>query len=205
MISIKRYSVFIITVFAIVLFFSVSFIRNFDNNELTEENFQNLIEQQQVETVVQNGQVDEVKETTIMVDIKGAVNKPGVYEMKQGDRIISVIEKAQGFHKDANIEVINLALLLEDEMLIYVPKVGEEQVHQVSTTTVVSNDNGKININTASIEELQEIPGIGPAKARTIISYREENGKFKNPDELVQVSGIGQKTVEKMLDYIVAK
>ncbi|UTW70703.1 helix-hairpin-helix domain-containing protein [Anaerobacillus sp. HL2] len=63
-----------------------------------------------------------------------------------------------------------------------------------------------MNINTASIEELQEIPGIGPAKARTIISYREENGKFNSsPDELVQVSGIGQKTVEKMLDYIVAK
>ncbi|OIJ16672.1 hypothetical protein BKP37_05415 [Anaerobacillus alkalilacustris] len=203
MIKLRRNSAFLLIVFSIALFFSVSFIRNFDNSRVSEGSFENFIEYQGFEMEVEK-QEEEIR--TIIVDVKGAVNQPNVYEMYPGDRVINVIEKAEGFHSEANVNLINLAQLLVDEMVIYVPFIGEEgELSLVSTLDTTNSTNGKINLNYATSEELQAIPGIGPSKASAIISYREEFGKFNTVDELINVSGIGQKSLEKMIDFIEVK
>lgn len=138
--------------------------------------------------------------TTIVIDVKGAVKKPGVYTMNEGDRVVDAIEKAGGLLSEADENQLNLASLLKDEMVIYVPKKGEE----VTQTNVQSqNDDGKVRINSATSEELQKLQGIGPAKAEAIITYREENGPFKTVEDLLEVSGIGEKTLENIKDDIV--
>lgn len=202
MLKLKRNSIFLIAVCTIALIFSVSFIGNFDNSGDTNGHFQTLIIEKDMEESVK--QLEE-KSEKLIVDIKGAVVKPGVYEMNRGERVVHAVEKASGFMEEANRDAINLALILEDEMVIFVPKYGDEEIEKLATTVTTSKDNGKININTATAEELEKIPGIGPAKASAIISYRDEFGKFKSVDDLVNVSGIGKKTVEKMVDFIDVK
>lgn len=160
----------------------------------------------QNENVEKNNEepVEEAVVQEIMIDVKGAVKNPGVYTMGQGDRVIDAIEKSGGLLKDADEKQINLAGMLKDEMVIYVPKHGEE-----AGTAIVTQNNpnaaegdDKVRINSASSEELQKLPGIGPAKAEAIISYREESGSFKSVDDLLNVSGIGVKSLEKLKDKI---
>lgn len=154
------------------------------------------------ELINEEEQKDENREvsTTIVIDVKGAVKKPGVYTMNEGDRVVDAIEKAGGLLSEADENQLNLASLLKDEMVIYVPKKGEE----VTQTNVQSqNDDGKVRINSATSEELQKLQGIGPAKAEAIITYREENGPFKTVEDLLEVSGIGEKTLENIKDDIV--
>ncbi len=203
--KLKRNSVFLSVVCAIILLFSLSFIRNFDNSSVIEKDFQLFLEEQQ--PVVHSEEEIEFFKEEIVVDIKGAVNRPGVYEMEKGDRVVNVIEKAEGFHKEANKDLINLAALLEDEMVIYVPFVSDEDDLNIETfsTTFSSKDDGKININNATVDELQKIPGIGPSRAGAIVSNREENGRFNAVEDLVRVAGIGKKTVENMRDFIKVK
>ncbi|WP_270180596.1 helix-hairpin-helix domain-containing protein [Alkalihalobacillus sp. CinArs1] len=136
----------------------------------------------------------------IMVDVKGAVVKPGVYEVKNDARIKDIITHAGGFLKDADQNQLNLAGKVVDEMMIYVPVKGE-----VSAQIPSQNDENKlISINSASLEELQELPGIGPAKAEAIIAFREEQS-FTVIEDLKQISGIGEKTFEKLKDLITVK
>lgn len=148
---------------------------------------------------------DEEKEASkaIVIDIKGAVKKPGVYTMNEGDRVVDAIEKAGGFLKEADQNQLNLAGLLKDEMVIYVPKKGEQQEKPLQANGSLQKDDGKIRINSASVEELQKLQGIGPAKAQAIVTYREENGPFQTVDDLLEVSGIGEKTLENIKDDIV--
>lgn len=200
--KLKRNSLFLIAVGTIALIFSVSFIGNFDNSRDTTDHFQTLVIEKDIGETVKH---IEEKNEKLIVDIKGAVVRPGVYEMNYGERVVHAVEKASGFLEEANKDAINLALLLEDEMVIFVPKYGDEEVEKLATIVTTSKDNGKININIATSEELEKIPGIGPAKASAIISYRDEYGKFKSVDDIVNVSGIGKKTVEKMVDFIEVK
>lgn len=141
----------------------------------------------------------------IMVDVKGAVVHPGVYKMSTGDRTIHAIHQAGGFLKEADERAVNLAAVLQDEMVIYVPKKGEVQHSTPSepdATRANESQSAKINVNIATAEELQKITGIGPAKAAAIISYREENGPFQKVEDLLNVTGIGEKSLEKMKDEI---
>ncbi|WP_043933943.1 helix-hairpin-helix domain-containing protein [Bacillus sp. EB01] len=135
--------------------------------------------------------------TTILIDVKGAVEKPGVYHASPDERVIDIIELAGGLSESADTSGVNFAQKLQDEMIVYVPAKGEEAGSTASGTDVASG-NGKININRANETELQEIPGIGPSKAAAIIEYREKNGPFKKPEELKEISGIGDKTFEKL-------
>jgi competence protein ComEA len=141
--------------------------------------------------------------TKVVVDIKGAIALPGVYELAEGSRVQDVIEMAGGLLAEADEFQLNLAQLLQDEMLIYVPKEGEDL--QVRFNYSVSNNNadGKIAINRVDESKLEQLPGIGPAKAALIISHREEHGPFKGIEDLQQVSGIGPKSAEKLAEYIV--
>jgi competence protein ComEA len=144
---------------------------------------------------------------SIYVDVKGAVRAPGLYELSENERILDAIQLAGGYTEEANTNAINHAQKVEDEMVIYVPKIGEEVTELTETLTVTAssdskNSNGKINLNKASADELTSLPGIGPQKAQAIIAYRDENGRFRSIEELKNVSGIGEKTFEKLKELI---
>lgn len=141
------------------------------------------------------------EENKVIVDVKGEVQQPGVYEMRQGDRITDAIASAGGFRENADQNQVNLAGKLKDEMVIYVPKEGEIPS---SATFVLQQEESAdlVNINSASSEELQSLPGIGPAKAEAIIIYREEQGNFEKPEDLMNVSGIGEKSFEKIKKHV---
>jgi competence protein ComEA len=137
----------------------------------------------------------------IMVDVKGAVRHPGVYTVEEGDRLIDAITAAGGYLPDADSRLLNHAMKLTDELLVYVPLVGEELLEGGLSLVVQQNpqnNDGLININTADEILLMTINGIGPAKASAIINYREEHGPFISPESIMDVSGIGQKTFEKL-------
>jgi len=140
----------------------------------------------------------EMETSEIFVDVKGAVNNPGMYEAKLGERVMDIIERANGFAENAAQDAVNLAERLKDEMVVYVPKEGEEQVKAVGE----QERGALININEASATELLTLPGIGEAKAAAIIDYREQNSGFKEKEELKEISGIGEKTFEKLMDLI---
>ncbi|MDH5160195.1 helix-hairpin-helix domain-containing protein [Heyndrickxia oleronia] len=140
----------------------------------------------------------------IIVDLKGEIINPGIYEANDGERVQDLITKAGGFSKNADKLKVNLAQKVKDEMVIYVPKIGEEINvslfdEAVSTT---NNSEGKVNINSANKDQLQTIPGIGPSKADAIIEYREQKGEFKKIEDIKNVTGIGEKTYEKLKDSI---
>lgn len=153
------------------------------------------------------------QKTSIVVDVKGAVKQPGVYDMQAGDRVHHAIRQAGGTLDGADQNQLNLALLLQDGMVIYVPKKGEEEAPSQASAGQSSNagsagQNGPaktVNINTAAAEELQTLPGIGPSKAETIIAYREENGGFDSIEDLMNVTGIGEKSFEKLKSSITVK
>ncbi|SEP90994.1 helix-hairpin-helix domain-containing protein [Piscibacillus halophilus] len=143
---------------------------------------------------------DQRNETSnvIMVDVKGEVERPGVYEMREGQRVIDVIEQAGGLTSSADQTSVNLAMLLADEMVIYVATINDQQPQQVETM----NESNKIRINVADIDELTQIPGIGEQKAKAIIQYREEHGYFNSAEDLLNISGIGKKTLERIQEFI---
>ena len=156
--------------------------------------------------------------TTIMpqncyVDIKGEVLRPGVYEFSCESRMQEVIKKAGGFTEEADETKINLAQKITDQMQIIVPNVHSKQEDGVteknsgkgsSTNTSVSNSKqGTININTATLEELQTIKGIGKKKAEAILQYRKEHGAFRTKEDLLQVKGIGKKALEVIESQVI--
>lgn len=142
----------------------------------------------------------------VIVDVKGAVNQPGVYEAKEGDRVIDVLEKAGGLIENADSNQINFAMRVSDEMIIYIPAVGEvpteTMIVEGSSSGSANQDDGRINLNKADETELQTLPGIGPSKAAAIIEYREINGSFQAIEDLKSIAGIGDKTFEKLKDLI---
>lgn len=142
----------------------------------------------------------------IIVDIKGEIDSPGVYQLKEGSRVIDVIEKAGGLLSEADTTSVNFAQLVADQMVIYIPKEGEEvPVNQMNQEGNVNDSNineKQIDINKAEKETLMLLSGIGSSKADGIIAYREENGFFQTIEELKNVSGIGEATFEKLKDAI---
>lgn len=144
----------------------------------------------------------------IEVYITGEVSKPGVYTMKEGDRVHQLIDLAMPTEK-ADLAMINLARRLADEEAIVVPAQGEAgqmmpgdaAIH--SSAAMMGSDTGKVNINTASAAELSEhLPGIGPKLSERIVDYRTQNGGFKNIEQICEVSGIGEKRYEQIKDLI---
>lgn len=134
------------------------------------------------------------------VDIKGCIKNPGVYKLVKGSRVKDVIELAGGLTSDSDTSNINLAKIIEDEMVININSVNDNSGNNYSMNS--NNLSDLININTASLEQLMTLSGIGESKAKSIISYREENGNFKAVEDITKVSGIGQALYEKIKDYI---
>ena len=149
---------------------------------------------------------DEEKKS-IFVDVDGAVASPGLYELDAESRVNDAIEKAGGTTEGAELRFINRAELLNDGDKLYIPFEGESEslLGAKSGSSSVLNETesqGLININTASSAELQRLNGVGPATAEKIIAYRNQNGAFSKPEDIKRVSGIGEKTYEKLKDKI---
>lgn len=154
----------------------------------------------------------------IAVHIIGAVPRPGLYEFAEGARVQDAINAAGGLLSSANVASINLAALLEDGQQLDIPyKSGEEPLAEDSggreddlnlpggteePTDTGGSEDDLININTASLEELDSLPGIGPSIAQRIIDYRDENGPFASIEDLLNVSGIGPSTFDQIKDLI---
>ena len=153
--------------------------------------------------------IEEVK-VQIVVHITGQVVNPGVVKVEEGARIIDAIEAAGGATLDANLSKINLAYVLEDGMKIYVPNINEvEEIEYVTSSSgnedKTANKTIKVNINTATSEKLQSLPGIGESIANRIITYRKENGKFSKIEDLTNVSGIGDSKFNNIKSYVFVK
>jgi competence protein ComEA len=137
---------------------------------------------------------------TINVYVSGAVRKPDVYVLPVHAIVKDAITAAGGATTEADLDRINLATRLADQMQVYVPRKGEAAPPQSGSAPGAATD--KININTASAEELDKLPGIGPAIAKAIIDYRTANGPFKQIEDINAVKGIGDALFEKIKDQI---
>lgn len=166
------------------------------------------------------------EEKEIMVDVKGEVSNVGIYKLKSGSRVIDAINMAGGLTSNANTSVLNLSKKLTDEMVIIVYSNYEvqnfEKTKEVENIVLencktgydnIENDacienkkstenHGKISLNSATIEELMTLSGVGEAKAKSIIEYRDKNGGFKNIEDIKNVSGIGDALFDKIKENI---
>lgn len=146
----------------------------------------------------------------IVIHITGQVVNQGVVKLKEGARVIDAIEAAGGATLEANLSKVNLAYLLEDGMQIHIPSINDEEEEEYISSSEVSKNKGskeatKVNINIATSEELQKLPGIGESMAARIIAYRKENGKFTKIEDLKNVSGIGEAKFNNIKNYIYIK
>ena len=153
-------------------------------------------------------QTDDPVSSVAYVDISGEVNKPGVYKVTPETRLFEVIEMAGGLTDNADPDSLNRAEKVKDgqKVIVLSYEAASERGSPFSSDTsgiTYSDDEGRVNINTADSSELQTIPGIGPSKAQAIISFREQNGYFTAPEDIMNVTGIGQKTYATIKDYIV--
>ena len=211
--KIKKISIIVIIMIIIIGYFIYQRKNEFTMNE---------------EEVSKENSIKETKEETnkkIIVHISGAVKKEGIVELDENSRISDAIEKAGGIKENAEIKEINLAYKLEDGMKIYIPT--KEEIQNKETQGVnqyiyegIKEDsfqgnssqgntekketirNKKVNINKASQEELDSLPGIGPSTASKILEYRKQNGNFKNIEDIKEVSGIGESKFEKIREMI---
>lgn len=156
-----------------------------------------------------------VKEpSSIFVYVCGAVEKPGVYELGEGSRVVDALEASGGFLETADKTYVNLAAMLDDGIKLYIPSLQETmesatlQVESFDKENSSFNGNtdssgsGLININLATKEELTTLPGIGNATAEKIVDYRQKNGSFKSIEDIMNVSGIKDKLFSKIKDHI---
>ena len=208
----------------LIIIFSVSLLtygRNKKNvfkdeymNNIFIEEDENIIEgtsyydDSDIEVVKINNNENNESETQevknkIVVEIKGEVVKPDVYLLDEGSIIKDLIDIADGLTDEADISNINRAKELSNHELIIIYNINDED--RDNTNYALENDtesNNIININTATESELQNIPGVGEVKAKSIIIYREKNGGFKKIEEIKSVDGIGEKTFEKIKEFI---
>lgn len=151
-----------------------------------------------------NNNFDEIK-NMITIYISGEVNNPGVVNIESDKRLSDAIDKLGGLTQSADLNNINLAMKIEDAKHYIVPKIGEEIKNDETINNENQNNNkynDKVNINHATVEELEKLTGIGQATANKIINYREEYGDFKSIEELKNVNGIGDKKYEQIKDEI---
>ncbi len=145
------------------------------------------------------GTGEESSSSSIFVYVCGEVENPGVYELQEGDRLVDAIKAAGGMTEDASDTWLNLAEFVSDSQKIEVPskEQAEEWVQAQKT-----EESGLVNLNTASASELMTLTGIGEAKAKEILNYREEHGGFESIEELMEISGIKEGIFQKIKDQI---
>ena len=193
-------------IIALAIAIGNNFIKEKQGDSLNE-NF-TLLDKNEDDLLLEDETDDDAKENEAMtVHITGQINREGVYEIKDGDRLEDLINKAGGLSPDADSKSLNLAMKLEDQMKIYIPSKDEIlDQEDASTDQIISNadpssQEGKININEASKEELMTLPNIGEKRAQAIIDYRQSK-KFETIEEIKNVTGIGDKFYQAMQDLI---
>ncbi len=200
--------IIIISIITLGIIYYSQIVKTSEEFDIDEQNLE-IVENK---TEEKTEDIDQVAK--IIVHVSGAVKQEGIVELEENSRVADAIELAGGVREDAYMKDVNLAELLEDGMKIYIPSKEEvenqkESGNYVGNTntsnknTTDKNDlNSKVNINTATKEELDTLPGIGESTANKIINYREENGKFKSIEEIKEVSGIGDSKFEQIKDLI---
>lgn len=207
--------------FCLLLLSVVVFLCGCDSDEKTLEE---LLLEQQVCPVQETTEESIRAETggeveTLWVHICGYVKKPGIYELPKGSRVYDCLMAAGGFLSGADETTLNLADYLQDGTKIYVPGLTADidmtepiwgsslqmQAGSVSTKSEMLSASGKININTATAEQLQTLPGIGEKRAREIIAYRESNGPFGTIEDIQNISGIKTAIYSKIKDLITVR
>ena len=182
-----------------------------DNFELNDEI---LINNNSTNNTIEN--ISDEK-NMIIIHITGAVKTPGIVKLEEGSRIEDAINKAGGLKEDADISKVNLAYILEDGIKIIIP--SNTDIGDFQEENILSNDSGEgiidnietssksssLNINKATEQDLQNLPGIGPSLAAKIIAYRDENGKFTTVEDIKNVNGIGDSKYENIKEYICVK
>ena len=191
----------------------------YQNNKEANEDVVDIFkdeEEKASEKDIEKVEEKDIEISKVIVDIKGMVNNPGVYEVESGKRVNDVINMAGGLLEGADTSNINLAKIVVDEMTIIIyskEEVLEKYKKEVcicdcpeitndACITEEKENNNLININTGDIKVLMSLDGLGEAKARAIIEYRDKNGLFKDISELKNVPGIGEAIFEKIKDYI---
>ena len=185
-----------------------------EGESATETESETETETETVTLQVDDGSID--TDSAVIKDIKvyvcGAVQRPDVYEISADSRIVDAVSAAGGFAIDAYPEAMNLAETVSDGSRIYVPTKEEVDALAVvysdtgsGSGDTTSDSTGRVNINTATLEELTTLPGIGDTRARAIIDYREQNGAFGNIEDIMQVTGIKEKSFSKIKDSICVK
>lgn len=195
-----------------------------ETEDLVYEEPEPAKEDGQEEREAESAAKEQMEEAHLFVHMCGAVLNPGVYELEQGSRIFEAVEAAGGFREDACENYVNMALQLEDGWKIVIPTVEESEamlaagdtsevafLYDLPDGAVISGsgkkeaENGLVNINTASREELCSLPGIGASRADSIITYREKSGGFAKPEDIMQVEGIKEGMFSKLKDKICVK
>ncbi len=142
----------------------------------------------------------------IVVHVEGAIRRPGVYRVKEGTRIYELIEEAGGTTEEADLRSLNLAAFLYDGQKLIIPATSSGTLLVTSplpsSLARIPSSTAIVNVNTASVKELEVLPGIGEVLAQRIVEYRENNGPFKTPEDLLKVRGIGPKKLEEIRDLI---
>ena len=195
-------------------------IENKDNTKLNETESED--EDYNTQDDIDNGTSTTLFGTkqlgNIVVHVIGEVKKPGVIKLKEGSRIIDAINKCGGQTEEADLSKINLAYVLDDGSQIYIPRIKED----IQNTTIMKTEAGenvivnnvtqgedeksiKVNLNTATLEKLMTLPGVGESTAKKIIEYRNQNKKFNSVDELKNVSGIGEAKLNALKEYVYVK
>lgn len=138
----------------------------------------------------------------VLVHVAGAVVAPGVYELEAGSRVRDAVAAAGGPTPLADANALNLAAIVVDASRVYVPVVGELVPPEVAPATVDDQPTGPVDVNRATVDELDELPGVGPATAAAIVTERERNGPFASVDDLDRVPGIGPAKLEGLRDLV---
>lgn len=184
-----------------------------DEDNISLENENNTIDSsvefieennKELQTGISDTNIAAHSNNTIVVEIKGEVSNPDVYNLKEGSIIKDLIEVAGGLTDNADISNINRAKEIKNHELIVIRNINDinTEIESIEVEINQESDDGIININDADLSKLKEIPGIGDVKANAIILYREENGGFKSIEEIKKVDGIGEKTFEKIKNSI---
>jgi competence protein ComEA len=138
----------------------------------------------------------------ILVHVLGAVKTPGLYELADGERIVDAVAAAGGFSDKADQAALNLARVVGDGEQVYVPAEGEQTPEAAEAVEAPGSVGGLVNLNTADAAQLETLPGLGPELAARIVAWREQNGRFSSVDDLLNVTGIGAKTVSGLADLV---
>ncbi|MFC5370267.1 helix-hairpin-helix domain-containing protein [Arcanobacterium bovis] len=154
----------------------------------------------------------QVEANKIVVYVTGAVNKPGLVTLNESARMNDAVEAAGGLSQNADTKEVNLAAQINDGEHIHIPVQGEQEMpasNTANSSLAKGNNNDppstttkKVSLNSASVDELDALPGVGPVTAQQIVQWRQQHGKFSSIDQLGQISGIGAKTIEKLRPYL---